>query len=119
MQHPTPLEGRRRRLLFRANHRGTRENDILIGGFVATRLAAFSQEEIAVLEVIMELPDTWLADWLTGRTAIPAEHDTPMLRAMREARGQGPDLSEKPGQGPDASEKSGQAPTAPAPGPQA
>ena len=70
MQDTTPLEGRRRRLLFRANHRGTRENDILIGNFVATRLAAFSAEEIGVLEIIMELPDTWLADWLTGRTPI-------------------------------------------------
>ncbi len=90
MQDTTPLEGRRRRLLFRANHRGTRENDILIGNFVATRLAMFDAEEIGVLETIIELPDTWLADWLTGRTPIPPEHDTPMLRRMREARGQGP-----------------------------
>ena len=80
-----PLEGRRRRLLFRAQHRGTRENDILIGGFVAARLASFSAVEIGALEAIMELPDPWLADWLTGRAGIPAEHDTPMLRAMREA----------------------------------
>ena len=90
MPDTPPLESRRRRLLFRAMHRGTRENDILIGNFVATRLAAFSPAEIDVLEAIMELPDTWLADWLTGRTAIPPEHDGPMLRAMREARGQGP-----------------------------
>ncbi len=84
------LESRRRRLLFRANHRGTRENDLLIGGFVASRLERFSVEEIDVLERIVELPDTWLTDWLTGRTPIPVEHDGPMLRAMRDARGQGP-----------------------------
>ena len=84
------LESRRRRLLFRANHRGTRESDLLIGGFVASRLEHFSVAEIDVLERIIELPDTWLTDWLTGRTPIPAEHDEPMLRAMRDARGQGP-----------------------------
>jgi len=84
---PSSLDGRRRRLLFRANHRGTRENDILVGGFVTARLAAFTEEEIAALEAIMELPDPLLAEWLTGRAAVPAEHDGPMLRAMVEARG--------------------------------
>ena len=79
---------RRRRLLFRANHRGTRETDILVGGFVTRRLHGFSDDEVTALEAIMELPDTWLAEWLTGRTPIPPEHDGPMLRAMRDARGQ-------------------------------
>ena len=84
---PSSLDGRRRRLLFRANHRGTRENDILVGGFVSARLALFSEAEIDVLEAIMELPDPLLAEWLTGRAPVPAEHDGPMLRAMVEARG--------------------------------
>jgi antitoxin CptB len=83
---PSALEGRRRRLLFRANHRGTRENDILVGGFVSAGLATFSEEEIAALEAIVELPDTWLGDWLTGRRAIPVEFDGAMIRAMRDAR---------------------------------
>ena len=85
------LDGRRRRLLFRANHRGTRENDFLVGGFVTTRLELFSAQEIEALEAIMELPDPALADWLTGRRPIPPEHDGPMLRAMRDARGRGPE----------------------------
>ncbi len=33
----------------------------------------------------MELPDAMLADWLTGRQPIPADCDTPMLRAIRQA----------------------------------
>ena len=28
----------------------------------------------------MELPDVDLADWLTGRRAVPPEADSPMLR---------------------------------------
>lgn len=76
---------RRRRILFRATHRGTYENDILIGGFVRTRLDAFSPAELDALEAIMDLPDTTLADWLTGRQPIPPEADTPILRAMRQA----------------------------------
>ena len=56
----------------------------MVGGFVAARLAAFTPAEIETLEAIMELPDPALADWLTGRRPIPPEHDTPMLRAMRD-----------------------------------
>jgi antitoxin CptB len=77
------LDTRRRRLLFRANHRGTRENDILIGGYVSARIAAFSETDIESLEAIMELPDPQVADWLTGRAPInPGPHHA-MLTAIR------------------------------------
>lgn len=80
-QEPT-LDARRRRILFRATHRGTYENDILIGGFVRSRLAGFEDSELDALEAVMELPDVLLADWLTGRQPIPVAHDCAMLRAM-------------------------------------
>jgi antitoxin CptB len=83
----TPVEpppgARRRRLLFRATHRGTKEADILIGGFVTRNLAAFSDAEIEALEELLEMPDPVLADWLTGRVAVPDEIDCAMLRWMR------------------------------------
>ncbi|WP_284943672.1 succinate dehydrogenase assembly factor 2 [Acidisoma cladoniae] len=78
---------RRRRLLFRATHRGTHENDLLIGGFVTARLAAFTEDELTVLERLLDLPDADLAEWLTRRQPIPPEHDHPMMRAMVEAGG--------------------------------
>ncbi len=81
------VDPRRRRILYRATHRGTHETDLLIGGFVAPRLAAMSDADLDQLEAIMDLPDPDLADWLSGRLSIPDVHDTPMLRAMREAAG--------------------------------
>ena len=86
--HPlTSDETRRRRLLFRATHRGTHETDLLIGGFVAARLGSLSAADMDALEEIMELPDTFLADWLTGRMPIPPDVDSPMLRAIKDAAG--------------------------------
>ena len=76
------LDARRRRVLFRATHRGTKETDRLIGGFVAPRIAGFTDDELAQIERIMELPDIDLADWLMGRTMLPPEHDTKMMRAI-------------------------------------
>ncbi len=83
----TPSETRRRRLLFRATHRGTHETDLLIGGYVTPRITTMSEAEMDALEEFMELPDADLADWLTGRLPIPAEVDTPLLRAIQLASG--------------------------------
>ena len=82
---PSSDDARRRRILFRATHRGTYENDILVGGFVRRRMAGFTTADLDALEEVMELPDAQLADWLTGRRPIPPDVDTPMLRAIRQA----------------------------------
>ena len=78
----TATERRRRRLLFRATHRGTKENDLMIGGYVASRLASLTDAEMDALEAVMELPDTDLADWLTGRRPLDPAADSPMLREI-------------------------------------
>lgn len=82
---PKPLDNRRRRLIFRAQHRGTYENDLLIGDFVVARIAGMSEVELDEIEAVMEFPDAELADWLTGRKPIPSHADSPMLRRIREA----------------------------------
>ena len=74
---------RRRRLLFRATHRGTVENDLLIGGFVRAHLDGFTAADLDALETLMDIPDNDLADWLTGRLPIPPGAATPMLLRIR------------------------------------
>jgi antitoxin CptB len=82
-----PRDARRRRLLYRATHRGTQETDLLVGGYVAARIDAFSDADLDALDAILDLPDPDLANWLTGREDIPPEADSAMLRAMRDAAG--------------------------------
>jgi antitoxin CptB len=81
------LDARRRRLLYRATHRGTYENDIVIGGFVRRHIGGMGESELVALEALLELPENDLADWLTGRLPIPVEADTPMLRRIRDEAG--------------------------------
>jgi len=83
-EHAT-LDIRRKRLLYRATHRGTHENDLLIGGFVAARIAALTNADLDALEAVLELPDVELANWLTGRRPIPPGLDSPMLRRIKDA----------------------------------
>ena len=84
-QGHTQADIRRRRLLYRATHRGTHENEILIGGFVRETLSCLTEADMDVLEEILEFPDPALADWLTGRRPIPPEFDSPMLRRIKAA----------------------------------
>ncbi len=77
-----PHDARRRRLLFRARHRGTHETDLLVGGFVASELAAMDEASLDELEAVLELPDVDLLDWLTGRRPVPEEAATPLLARM-------------------------------------
>ncbi len=84
MSDEPTLSPRRRRLLFRAWHRGTKEADLMIGRFVATHIASLSEPELDELEAVLEFPDVDLADWLSGRRPIPAEAETPMLLRMAE-----------------------------------
>jgi antitoxin CptB len=80
-----PRDARRRRLLFRATHRGTHETDLLVGGYVASRIDHFTDSELDALEALLDLPDPDLADWLTGRRPIPPTAHAPLLAAMRAA----------------------------------
>jgi antitoxin CptB len=85
------LDARRRRVLFRATHRGTHETDLLVGGFVAPRVSAMTEAELDALETILDLPDIDLADWLTGRREIPPDVAEPaLLRRIKLAAEQGP-----------------------------
>jgi len=81
------LDARRRRLLFRAWHRGTREMDLIMGRFADAHVATFSDAEVAEFERLIELPDTDLLAWVTGQATPPQADDTPMFRRLRAFQG--------------------------------
>lgn len=74
---------RRRRTLYRATHRGTFENDLMIGGYARRFIATMTEAELDALEEVMAHEDSDLADWLTGRRPVPAEVNTPMFQTIR------------------------------------
>jgi antitoxin CptB len=66
------LDDRRKRLLFRCWHRGTREMDLILGRFADAEIAGLAEDELAELELLIEMPDPDLYAALTGG-ALPAE----------------------------------------------
>lgn len=77
-------ETRIKRLRLRAWRRGTREMDLLLGGYVDARGAALmdAPEEIAALEALISLEDPTLYAWIAGAAAPSAEH-APIIAAIR------------------------------------
>ena len=78
------LDPRRRRLLFRSWHRGTREADLIMGRFADAHIVAFSDAELDQFEHLLDALETDLLSWMTGLAEVPADHDTPMFRRVRE-----------------------------------
>jgi antitoxin CptB len=60
------LDDRRKRLLFRCWHRGTREMDLILGRFADAEIAGLAEDELAQFEQLIELPDPDLYAALTG-----------------------------------------------------
>jgi antitoxin CptB len=77
------LDPRRKKLLFRAWHRGMREMDILIGKYAEHALASMSDAELDVFEDLIEAQDNDLLAWVTGREPLPARYDTAVYRALK------------------------------------
>jgi antitoxin CptB len=85
------LDARRRRLLFRAWHRGIREMDLVLGRFADRQLAGLSAVELGEFETWLDIPDQQIFAWVSGQQEAPAAIDTPLFRALREFRGEGSD----------------------------
>jgi antitoxin CptB len=75
-------EIRRKRLLFRSWHRGTRESDLILGRFADTHLAGFDEAQLDRYEALLDCADADIFDWVSGRTAPPPEHDHDVTRLL-------------------------------------
>jgi antitoxin CptB len=78
----TDLENRRKRLLYQSIYRGNKENDIILGRFARTRLGTFTAEELDQYEKLLANGDNDIFDWLSGRSEVPAEEDSPVLQQL-------------------------------------
>ncbi|MBN9513527.1 MAG: succinate dehydrogenase assembly factor 2 [Alphaproteobacteria bacterium] len=76
------LETRRKRLLYRSVYRGNKENDILLGQFARAHIASFDASELDQYERLLAASDNDIYDWVSGKVAVPAESDTPVVRKL-------------------------------------
>jgi antitoxin CptB len=74
---------RLKRLRFRAWHRGTREADLLIGGYFDRHHDAWDEAGIAWFEALLEEQDVDILAWAFGTATPPARFAGPMMRQLK------------------------------------
>lgn len=77
-----PLDLRRRRLHFRAWHRGMREVDLLLGRFADATISDLNEGELAGFEALLEVPDREILAWVTGEAAVPPDANSVLIRRL-------------------------------------
>lgn len=79
------LADRLKRLRFRAWHRGTKEADLLIGGFYDHYAGSWNEEEVALFETLLEEQDVDIMAWALGTAEPPARYAGTVMQALRRA----------------------------------
>jgi antitoxin CptB len=73
---------RRRRLRYRAAHRGTRELDLILGPYADAHVEAAGEVELDRFEQLLEEADTDLQKWLLRQEPPPHEADRDLIDAI-------------------------------------
>jgi antitoxin CptB len=72
-----------KRLRWRANHRGTREADMLVGGFFDAHHQAWDAGDRATFAAMLDEQDADIIAWAIGAAAPPARFAGPLMDALK------------------------------------
>ena len=74
---------RLKRLRFRAWHRGTREADLMIGGFFDRHHAAWDDAALEWFEALLDEDDVDVMAWALSAQPAPEKYSGPQLEALQ------------------------------------
>ena len=72
-----------RALKWRASHRGTREADMMIGGYFDAHHSAWSEAEVDWFAELLDEQDVDIMAWGIGTLPVPERFESPMMDAFR------------------------------------
>ena len=72
-----------RALKYRAWHRGTREADMMIGGFFDAHHATWDSHDRALFAALLTETDVEIMAWAIGTEPVPERYAGPMMDAMQ------------------------------------
>ena len=81
------LEFRHRRAIYRANHRGTKEMDVLLGRYTVAHIAGMQGGELDRFERFLVLPDPMLQTWIFNPGTMEPSEFQPNVEALRRFHG--------------------------------
>jgi antitoxin CptB len=81
------VETRRRRAVYRACHRGTKEMDWMLGRYAQAALGDMSGDRLGLFERLLALPDPDLQDMILHPDIAPAGEYAELVAAVRAFNG--------------------------------
>jgi antitoxin CptB len=75
----TDLDIMRRKLKFRASHRGFKEMDLYMESFADAHLAGYDAQALGEFEAILDTNDQTVYAWITGQEQAPVEQRSRVL----------------------------------------
>ncbi|CAN0505618.1 unnamed protein product [Discosporangium mesarthrocarpum] len=81
---PDKLENIRRKLRFRSLRRGTKESDLVIGGFAEAHLGDLDAAQLSDFEALLDENDQDVLSWVIDMKSPPAAFDTSVLKMLQD-----------------------------------
>ena len=72
----------RKRLLYKACHRGMAETDEMIGGFAKANLGQMSELQLSQFDALLDQLDIDLFNWIMGREPIPDAYNGEIMKMI-------------------------------------
>ncbi len=63
-----------KQLLYRSNHRGCKETDILLGKYFNKKQSELSDDKLEIYRKFLEEDDVFIYDWITNKADAPGEY---------------------------------------------
>ena len=76
------MDPRRKKLLFRSQRCGWKENDFLLGRYAAEFLESLSEADLDDFEALLRESDNDIYNWITDREPLPVHLDNTLMAAL-------------------------------------
>lgn len=78
-----PWDLRIRKAKYRGTHRGTKESDLVVGGYFDRYHASWTEADLAWFEQLLEEQDVDILAWAFGTAAVPARLDGEQMHLLK------------------------------------
>jgi len=76
------LSIKRKQLIFRSWHRGTREIDLLLGKFADANVPQFDRKQLEIYDRFLNNSDPDIFNWITGQEPVPPAENNEVVAAL-------------------------------------
>lgn len=77
------METLRKKILYKATHRGTKEADRLIGDFAVSEVSNLDEKLLNEFDLLLDVPDVDLVNWVLEREPVTKEYNNNILRQIK------------------------------------